>query len=318
MFQLIYLEFTQPRADENSVHRHHDQRQAGCWRIGRRRRTSPSATTLQSALSQGHFRARPFTPALVDEMNLDKSMAFYKDRFADASDFTFVFVGSFTVDQMKPLVERYLGALPATHRTETWKDNGPNTPRNAVIDEAGREGHRAEEPGGDRLHGSRSSGRRRTASRLRSMADVLQTRLRETLREELGGTYSVSVSPELQQGPDVRVQLSISVRLRPDAHRRARQARLRGDREAEGRRPDREAGGRREGNDAPRLRDAEQGERLPAHEHLIALRVQRGPEGLLRDPGPLSRADVATIQQAAKTYLDTKNYVQVTLFPEKK
>jgi len=41
-------------------------------------------------------------------MNLDKSFAFYKDRFADASDFTFVFVGSFDLATMKPLVERYL------------------------------------------------------------------------------------------------------------------------------------------------------------------------------------------------------------------
>ena len=59
------------------------------------------------------------TPETVDQMNLDKSMAFYKDRFSDASDFTFVFVGSFDVDTMKPLVTQYLAALPATHRKET-------------------------------------------------------------------------------------------------------------------------------------------------------------------------------------------------------
>ena len=52
-------------------------------------------------------------------MNLDKSLAFYKDRFADASDFTFVFVGSFDLATMKPLVERYLASLPALHRNES-------------------------------------------------------------------------------------------------------------------------------------------------------------------------------------------------------
>ena len=46
------------------------------------------------------------TPEMVDQMNLDKSLAFYKDRFSDASDFTFVFVGSFDLATMKPLVER--------------------------------------------------------------------------------------------------------------------------------------------------------------------------------------------------------------------
>ena len=46
-------------------------------------------------MSQDHPRARPLTPALLAQMRLDTSLAFYKDRFADASDFTFVFVGSF-------------------------------------------------------------------------------------------------------------------------------------------------------------------------------------------------------------------------------
>ena len=54
-------------------------------------------------------------------MNLAKSLAFYKDRFADASDFTFVFVGSFDLPTMKPLVERYLGSLPSLRRKEAGR-----------------------------------------------------------------------------------------------------------------------------------------------------------------------------------------------------
>ena len=65
-------------------------------------------------------------------MNLDKSLAFYKDRFADASDFTFVFVGSFDLPTIKPLVERYLGSLPAIHRKETWQDVGMRPPTGVV------------------------------------------------------------------------------------------------------------------------------------------------------------------------------------------
>ena len=65
-------------------------------------------------------------------MNLDKSLAFYKDRFADASDFTFVFVGSFDLATMKPLVERYLASLPALHRNETAKDVGMHPPAGVV------------------------------------------------------------------------------------------------------------------------------------------------------------------------------------------
>ena len=76
---------------------------------------------LSAALTQNHLRARPMKAANVDEMNLDRSLAFYKERFADASDFTFVFVGSFDLAAM-PLVERYLASLPALHRNESAKD----------------------------------------------------------------------------------------------------------------------------------------------------------------------------------------------------
>ena len=62
-------------------------------------------------------------------MNLEKSMAFYKDRFADASDFTFVFVGSFDLATIKPLVERYLASLPALHRKETARTSASGRPR---------------------------------------------------------------------------------------------------------------------------------------------------------------------------------------------
>ena len=117
---------------------------------------------LDAALSQNHLRAQPLTPARVDQMNLDKSLAFYKDRFADASDFTFVFVGSFDLATMKPLVERYLGSLPALHRNEAAKDVGMHPPA-GVVEKQVRERHRAEEPGQHRVH--RAVSERRDASR---------------------------------------------------------------------------------------------------------------------------------------------------------
>ena len=75
-------------------------------------------------------------------MNLAKSLAFYKDRFADASDFTFVFVGSFDAPTIKPLVERYLASLPALHRKESARDVGIQAPA-GVVERRVDEGHRA-------------------------------------------------------------------------------------------------------------------------------------------------------------------------------
>ena len=72
-------------------------------------------------------------------MNLDKSLAFYKDRFADASDFVFVFVGNFDVGTMKPLVERYIASLQSMRRTETPRDVGMHPPA-GVVDNVVRSG----------------------------------------------------------------------------------------------------------------------------------------------------------------------------------
>src|SRR4029079_18266763 len=93
---------------------------------------------LVEALTQNNPRERPLTPSSIDQMNLDRSMAFYKSRFADASDFTFVFVGSFDVDAMKPLVERYLASLPTLHRAEKAIDRGVRPPSGVVEREVGR------------------------------------------------------------------------------------------------------------------------------------------------------------------------------------
>src|SRR5436305_15289182 len=88
---------------------------------------------LMSARYQDHPRRRLLTPEMIDEWNLDKSMAFYKDRFADASDFTFVFVGSFDPATIKPLVEKYLGSLPSIRRQQSWKDVGARPPPDVVV-----------------------------------------------------------------------------------------------------------------------------------------------------------------------------------------
>src|SRR5262249_53169 len=112
MFQLIYLRFTQPKPAANPFPTQPTQPSTF---INNQSAIAELAffEALNAARYGNHPRRRMTTAASVDEWNLDKSLAFYKDRFADASDFTFYFVGNFDEATMKPLVERYLGALPS-------------------------------------------------------------------------------------------------------------------------------------------------------------------------------------------------------------
>src|SRR6185503_1287673 len=117
MLQLIYLYFTQPRLDTALVNTF-----LGRYRgVLVNRSASPEAAfsdTLQVTMSQHSVRELPLTAATLDRIDPFKSYDFYKDRFSDASGFTFVFVGNFKLDSMKPLVEKWLGGLPSTRKNE--------------------------------------------------------------------------------------------------------------------------------------------------------------------------------------------------------
>jgi zinc protease len=119
--QLLHLYFTQPRKDATTWQEEIKQQKAA---IAKRAIDPLSAyqDTAAAILSNHNPRARSFTITQLDAASLDKAYQFYKDRFADASGFTFTFVGSFAVNDIIPYVEAYLGSLPATNKNETYKN----------------------------------------------------------------------------------------------------------------------------------------------------------------------------------------------------
>jgi zinc protease len=147
--------------------------------------------TLTAVMTQNHFRTRPFTSELFEEMNLETSIEFYRDRFADASDFTFVFVGNLQPDSVRSMVGKYLASLPSTYRVETWRDVGIEAPI-GVITKTVRRGLEPKAQTNLRFAG-RFEGDRLERLVLSTMSQVLNLRLREVLREDLGGTYGASV-----------------------------------------------------------------------------------------------------------------------------
>jgi zinc protease len=208
MFQLIYLRFTAPRTDRDAFAAYQAQGKA----ILANQQASPDyafSETLQSTLSQNHPRARVMTADMIDQMNLDKSLAFYKDRFADASDFTFVFVGSFDLQMMKPFVEQYLASLPALHRNETWKDVGIRPPK-GVVEKGVKKGIEPQSQAAIVFTGPFQYDRDHRVA-IRALGMVLDTKLREVMREDLSGTYGVSVSPGYTVIP--RQEYTFSIRF---------------------------------------------------------------------------------------------------------
>ena len=99
---------------------------------------------------------------------------------------------------IKPLVEKYLASLPSTGRKETWKDHNV-VPPPTVVERRVEKGLEPQSHTRIVFTGPFAYNQEQRIA-IRAVASVLETRLREILREELGGTYSVSVSGGLRQG----------------------------------------------------------------------------------------------------------------------
>ena len=200
---------------------------------------------LNAAVTQNHLRARPISPELVAQMNLDKSLAFYKDRFADASDFTFVFVGSFDLPTIKPLVERYLGSLPALHRKETGQDVGIRPPA-ASSRRKSTKGIEPKSQVGVVFTGPFQNNQKHRLV-IRAMANTLEGSLQRVAargpRRHVRRQRACPISPSGRS----RNTAHDHVRLRSGAHRGSRQGAVCGDRRVQAIGPERQSGRRRAG-----------------------------------------------------------------------
>jgi zinc protease len=118
-------------------------------------------------------------------------VSFYRDRFANAADFTFFVVGNFKLDEAVPLVARYVGSLPSTgEATSRFKDVGMTFP--AAIERAGVE--KGREPRAQTVVSffADAPPDPQEQTRIDAATEVLEIALRDILREELGETYNVT------------------------------------------------------------------------------------------------------------------------------
>ena len=213
MFKLIYLYFTAPRADSSAYLSY----QSRIRSYLANRDLSPNAAfsdTISVTLAQYHPRRQPFTEATLDKMNLQKSFNIYKNRFADASDFTFVFVGNFDKEKIKPLIETYLGGLPSIKRKEYWKNLHIDPPKGVISKEL-KKGIEPKSMVILTFTGPYNWGYQHNFD-LYAMRSVLDIKLRELLREDKSGTYGVRVSSSGQKYPDQEYDVSIMFGCAPE------------------------------------------------------------------------------------------------------
>jgi zinc protease len=207
MFQLVHLEMTAPRKDDRAIQ---------VWRtnaidqLTNRLRVPEVVFQIQSqaVLYKNNPRRRAPEPADIDKVHPDKALAFFRDRFGDATDFTFVIVGAFDPAQLRPLVETYLASLPAKGRKEKEKDVGIRKV-GGVVKQAWNLGQEPKASVQLMFHGDETWTRDKDRDDF-LLGQVLQIRLREVLREDKGGVYGVRVGGTISRAPHPERSFTIS------------------------------------------------------------------------------------------------------------
>jgi zinc protease len=157
----------------------------------------------------GNYSIRRTGPSLqkLEQIDLDKAYQFYKDRFADASNFTFTFVGSIDINIIKPLLEKYLGSLPSTGQHEQAKDLNIETPGGRIVKTV----YKGSEPKATvyLVYSGKYDYSPENNVKMNALKETLEIRLLERLREGESGVYSPGVGVQTTKLPNQRYNLTV-------------------------------------------------------------------------------------------------------------
>ncbi len=208
LFELIYLHFTALREDKEAFASFETRMKAQLASV----ELDPMqafSDSITRAVYRDDPRAQRLRSKDFDKISYPHILQMYKERFADASDFTFTFVGNIDIAVILPLVEQYLGTLPSLHRKEAGdvKQVSPirkgtfenhfsrqmEVPKASVLDlYSGQMTYSLE----DNL----------AATMLKQILDLVYT---EKVREDEGATYGVGVSANVSAFPSGQTTLQI-------------------------------------------------------------------------------------------------------------
>jgi zinc protease len=213
LLQLIYLNFTAPRTDEEAyqsfIARMRSQLESN--------EANPEIAILDTIAKEvfvNQIRERRLKADDLEKANYPTIQNWRKDRYADASDFTFVFTGNIDPEKSKALIAQYLGALPSISRKESYipikgdlnagvKKNSFNQKMKNVKSSIFNFYWTILEP---------SLKNRIEADMLHQILRIVYT---EKVREDEGGTYGVRVSASIADYPKGQASLQIYYETEP-------------------------------------------------------------------------------------------------------
>ena len=212
MLQLLHLKMTRPRRDEATFGALKNQFQA----VIANQTNQPSfqfSKRFQELYNDGSPRAVPIDSAGIETISIDDVLDIYSERFGDASDFTFVFVGNIDTLRFRQLAERYIASLPGPDTDSGWQDVGISRPESTVTDTI-RFGIEPIAEVAVAFYGDYEFSQQ-SNYRIRALERMLSIRMQEEIREDESGTYGVGVQAVFGQIPEERYGMLITFRADP-------------------------------------------------------------------------------------------------------
>ncbi len=212
--QLLSLKFGPTRRDV-TLYQSFVSRAQDSARNAIARPESVFSDAVQTTLYNDHPRVwlTP-RPANFDRLNLERMRNIYQERFASAKGMTFVMVGSFTPEAVKPLVARYLASLPTPEIATDFIDMGIRPVTGAVKKEV-RSGSEPKSQVSLTFAGPAAYSEAEQL-RVSAMVEVLNIKLVDVLREKLTLVYSASARGSLVRTPYQHYQVSLTLPCAPE------------------------------------------------------------------------------------------------------
>ena len=214
MLQLAHLYFTAPRKDsvafEGLMNR--------TLSLLKNRNASSKVVyndSLSATLYDHNLRMAPVTKEVAEKADYNRIFEIYRERFSDASNFKTVFIGKVDMAQLRPLLCQYLATLPATYKAE--KTNKVNVPQLVKKNEVVKFVHKQSTPLANVsvFYTGNVPFTPKNDLTLDVLTRVLQIAYTDSVREEKGGTYGVSVSFNLEKEDNPNALVRISYKSDP-------------------------------------------------------------------------------------------------------
>lgn len=311
--QLTHLYFTAPRID-TALFKNIIERSATIIENRYAEPRNVFADTVAAVLGSYNVRRTGPTLEKLHQVSLDKMERIYKERFADAGDFTFFFVGSFSVDSLRPLLEKYLGSLPGNGRKEQARDLHIHIPAGQIeaIARKGREPRASVELviSGDYTYSPENN------IQLTALSEILGFRIIDRLREKEGEVYSPRVNVSFDKYPASRYAFTISFGCAPaNVDKLVQDVKEEIARLKKSEPP---------ASDVTKFSSEEQRQyELHLRDNYqwlnwlsAAVENKEDPAGMLDYPQQIRQVTPASVRAAANHYLNENNFIKLVLVPE--